>query len=150
MLVRYPLAAVLAAGALSGCGNDEPDAAPFAGIENATSAPSDTASPAVTVNPDDKTRRNWIIVSLSKDEKSVTLRWDHRTCGKGPQLDTAELDDEVEILTSDYVDGNDCAAQPKAKWEKIDVPLDKPLGDRRLAGCNKNAALDCTKDWTKN
>lgn len=145
---------------LGACGDDDDDAgvAPSPDV-SVSSDPSLAASSAPTVNPRDKIRRNWLLVSLSKDERTLTLRWDTRTCSttpdltKGPstaQTDLSETDDEVEILTSQYVEAQDCKAGPPAEWRtKSSVRLDDPLGDRRLVGCTPDPETDCTKDWTK-
>jgi hypothetical protein len=138
---------VLTAALLGACGDDDDSSGP--GPSPAPAA-SEQPSAAGSTVPGAKTRRDWLLVSLSTDQKKLTLRWDHHSCGKTPQVDKSEVAGKVEILTSDYLEGADCADQPKDKWEKVTLALDEPLGKKRLVGCNPSqASTDCTKDWTK-
>jgi hypothetical protein len=135
---------VLTATSLGACNDDKSGSAPA--VPAVTGQPSANASPAVSGH---KTRRNWVLVSLSADKKNLTLRWDHRACGKTPQVDKSEVADAVEILTSDYVEDVDCKAKPQGSWQKVQLGLDKPLGGRPLVGCTPDRTIDCRKDWTR-
>jgi hypothetical protein len=69
---------------------------------------------------------------------------DSRPCETEPQVNTAELDKYVQIETYAYVNGEDCAALPKANWEKVDIGLKQALGTRDLVGCAPtDGSLDC-------
>lgn len=150
--VRSSLVAfVLAFGSLAACGDDEParnspdPGAAAASQSAAVVTPATDPTPPTSSATTRQQRRDWDLVSLSDDGRTLRLRVDWRSCGGEQKLiDTADVEDEVEILTSDALAGEDCDSRPEAEWESAEIDLRTPLGERELIGCRPyDGSIDC-------
>ncbi|MFE1796941.1 hypothetical protein ACFW9L_12315 [Streptomyces sp. NPDC059517] len=71
------------------------------------------------------------IGSVSREERTVTVRAQHGSCDKGPQVAVLETADNV-VFSAGVRDPSDgpCTADMRSK--KVRVRLDRPVGDRML------------------
>ncbi|PSM38380.1 hypothetical protein C6Y14_37315 [Streptomyces dioscori] len=68
---------------------------------------------------------------VSRDEAAVTLRAQHGSCDKGPQVAVLETADNV-VFSAGVRDRSDGPCTSEMRSKKVTVRLDRPVGDRML------------------
>ncbi|MFE7072121.1 hypothetical protein ACFU96_18765 [Streptomyces sp. NPDC057620] len=71
------------------------------------------------------------VVSVSPDERTVTLRALHGSCDRGPAVAVLETADNV-VFSAGVRDRSDGPCTSETRSGKVRVELDRPVGDRML------------------
>ncbi|MGN9813853.1 hypothetical protein ACTMUQ_00740 [Streptomyces sp. SD11] len=69
--------------------------------------------------------------SMSRDERTVTLRAQHGACDEGPAVAVLETADNV-VFSAGVRDPSDGPCTSEMRSKKVRVKLDRPVGDRML------------------